>query len=72
MSEPGSIPVSAVTQARRPGLLALLLTGYAGDGAAIAVDGAVTGSFSLVRKPVRPAHLVDRIEALLAERRKGR
>ena len=72
MPEMDGLAVIRAAQERRPGLLALLLTGYAGDGAAIAVDGAVTGSFSLVRKPVRPAHLVDRIEALLAERRKGR
>ena len=51
---------------RLPGLPAILLTGYADDGVALAVDGAVTGSFSLLRKPVSALHLVDRIRALLA------
>jgi hypothetical protein len=44
----------------------VLLTGYAGDGAALAVGGAISGSFSLLRKPVSGVHLVDRVRALLA------
>jgi len=55
-------------QARRPGLPAVLLTGYAGDGAALAVSGAVSGTFSLLRKPVTGAQLTSRIAALLAAR----
>ena len=53
-------------QARRPGLPAVLLTGYAGDGATLAVGGAISGTFSLLRKPVTGTQLVDRISALLA------
>lgn len=53
-------------QERRSSLPAVLLTGYAGDGAALAVGGAISGSFSLLRKPVSGAQLVDRISALLA------
>jgi len=53
----------------RPGLPAVLLTGYAGDGAALAVGGAISGTFSLLRKPVSGTQLVDRINALLASRR---
>jgi signal transduction histidine kinase/ActR/RegA family two-component response regulator len=53
-------------QTRRPGLPAVLLTGYAGHGAQLAVGGLVSGAFSLVRKPVTAAELADRIEALLA------
>ncbi len=56
-------------QERRPGLPAVLLTGYAGDGAALAVGGAISGTFSLLRKPVSGTQLVDRINALLAARR---
>lgn len=56
-------------QERRPGLPAVLLTGYAGDGAALAVGGAISGAFSLLRKPVSGTQLVDRITALLASRR---
>jgi PAS domain S-box-containing protein len=53
-------------QERRPNLPAVLLTGYAGDGAALAVGGAISGAFSLLRKPVSGSQLVDRISALLA------
>ncbi|MEA2744178.1 MAG: hypothetical protein QOG25_2549 [Acetobacteraceae bacterium] len=56
-------------QERRPNLPAVLLTGYAGDGAELAVGGAVSGTFSLLRKPVDGTQLVDRISALLAVRK---
>jgi PAS domain S-box-containing protein len=56
-------------QEQRPGLPAVLLTGYAGDGAAMAVGGAVSGTFSLLRKPVTGTHLADQINALLASRK---
>jgi PAS domain S-box-containing protein len=62
------LAVIRAAQERRPGLPAVLLTGYAGDGAALAVGGAVTGRFSLLRKPVSGDHLVDRVRALLAGR----
>jgi signal transduction histidine kinase/ActR/RegA family two-component response regulator len=52
-------------QALRPGLPAVLLTGYAGDGAALAIGGAISGTFSLLRKPVTGVQLVDRITSLL-------
>jgi CheY-like chemotaxis protein len=56
-------------QERQPGLPAVLLTGYAGDGAALAVGGAISGAFSLLRKPVSGTQLVDRIRALLESRK---
>jgi PAS domain S-box-containing protein len=56
-------------QKRRPNLPAILLTGYARDGAALAVGGAITGSFSLLRKPVSGTQLLERINALLASRK---
>lgn len=56
-------------QEQVPNLPAVLLTGYAGDGAALAVGGALSGSFSLLRKPVSGPQLVDRINALLVSAR---
>ena len=53
-------------QSHRPGLPAVLLTGYAGHGAQLAIGDSVRGAFSLLRKPVTTAQLADRIEALLA------
>jgi DNA-binding response OmpR family regulator len=47
----------------------VLLTGYAGDGAALAVGGALSGAFSLLRKPVSGVQLVERIAALLESKR---
>jgi PAS domain S-box-containing protein len=53
-------------QERRPNLPAVLLTGNAGDGASLAVGGAISGTFSLLRKPVSGTQLGDRINAVLA------
>jgi PAS domain S-box-containing protein len=58
-----------LVQEQRSNLPAILLTGYAGDGASLAVGGAISGAFSLLRKPVSGTQLVDRINALLASRR---
>ena len=55
-------------QRRQPGLPAILLTGYAGDAAELAIGRAVDGRFALLRKPVTSAHLVDQVEALVALR----
>jgi CheY-like chemotaxis protein len=54
---------------RQPGLPAVLLTGYAGNGATLAVGGAISGTFSLLRKPVTGTQLADRINVLLASRK---
>ena len=69
LSMPGmdGLAVIRAAQERRPGLPAVLLTGYAGDGAALAVGGAVSGTFSLLRKPVSGVLLVDRVRALLVD-----
>ena len=50
---------------RRPRLPAILLTGYAGDSAGLAVGGSIRGSFSLLRKPVSGPQLTDRVATLL-------
>ena len=69
LTMPGMDGVALIraAQALRPRLPAILLTGYAGAGAALAVGGAVSGSFSLLQKPVSAVQLADRISALLAE-----
>jgi CheY-like chemotaxis protein len=67
LSMPGMDGLQLIRRAQQhePGLPAILITGYAGDGASSAVDGAMSGSFSLVQKPIRVAHLADRIESVL-------
>ena len=62
----GGLALIREAQVRRPGLPAVLLTGYAGEAAHLAVSGAPPGSFSLLRKPVSVAQLVDRIEMVRA------
>jgi PAS domain S-box-containing protein len=64
----GGLALIREAQVRRPGLPAVLLTGYAGEAAHLAVSGAPPGAFSLLRKPVSVAQLVDRIEMVLAAR----
>jgi len=67
----GGLAFIREAQVRRPGLPAVLLTGYAGDAGEadhLAVSGAPPGAFSLLRKPVSVAQLVDRIEMVLAAR----
>jgi FixJ family two-component response regulator len=50
---------------RRPRLPAILVTGYAGDAAALAVGQSVDGTFTLLRKPVTGPQLLDQVAALL-------
>ncbi len=67
LSMPGMDGVQLIQQARRrhPGLRAILMTGYAGDAASLAVSGAISGSFTLLRKPVAGPDLADRAAMLL-------
>ncbi len=67
LSMPGmdGLAVTREAQRLRPRLAAVLLTGFAGDSAALAISGAVSGSFSLLRKPVQGSQLRDRIAMLL-------
>jgi CheY-like chemotaxis protein len=46
---------------------AILLTGNAEDGTPLALEGALTRNFSLLRKPVLGADLADRIASMTAE-----
>ena len=67
LSMPGmdGIMVIREAQSRRPRLPAILLTAYAGDAATLAIGTAITGSFSLLRKPITGAQLTDRVETML-------
>jgi signal transduction histidine kinase/CheY-like chemotaxis protein len=68
LSMPGIDGLALIEQAQlhRPGLPAVLLTGYAGHGAQLPLGGSVNGPFSLIHKPVTAAELADRIEAMFA------
>ncbi|MDO9707032.1 hybrid sensor histidine kinase/response regulator [Paracraurococcus lichenis] len=65
--------VTLIREARRlrPGLPAILLTGYAGDAASLAVGQEVDGGFTLLRKPVTAAQLTDQVAALLGAQQVG-
>jgi CheY-like chemotaxis protein len=52
-------------QAQLPGLPAILLTGYSGEGTALAIGKTLSGTFTLLRKPVERTELLDRIAMLL-------
>ncbi|MFZ4407445.1 MAG: ATP-binding protein [Paracraurococcus sp.] len=62
--------VSLIRKARRlrPGLPAILITGYAGDAAALAIGQRIEDGFLLLRKPVSGAQLADQVAALLGAR----
>ena len=70
LSMPGmnGIAVIRAAQTLRAELPAVLLTGYVGDEAALAMGAAISGTYSLAHKPIGTNDLVDRIEALLAGR----
>ena len=69
MSMPGMDGLALIRRvhALRPGLPAILLTGFAGEARELAT-GAASRPFSLLRKPISVAQLIDRIEAILAAR----
>jgi CheY-like chemotaxis protein len=74
LSMPGmdGLALIRAAQLRRPGLTAILLTGFADmDAAAVAVDGSMSGTFSLLRKPIDGKLLNERV-AVLLERAAGR
>ena len=69
LSMPGMDGMALIKEAQRrnPGLPAILLTGFVTAGVAeIAVGGAISGTFSLLRKPVDGKHLAERVAVLLA------
>jgi KaiC/GvpD/RAD55 family RecA-like ATPase len=68
LSMPGMDGLALIRAARerRSGLPAVLLTGYAGGDMELAVSGAISGTFSLLRKPTRFRDLLDTVQSLLA------
>ena len=70
LAMPGLDGVALIREAQRsqPGLPAILVTGYAGEAASLAVGTALAGSFTLLRKPVTGVELADHVAALLGER----
>jgi len=68
MSMPGMDGLALIRQVHvlRPGLPAILLTGFAGEAREFATGTA--SRLSLMRKPVSVAQLIDRIEASLTAR----
>jgi PAS domain S-box-containing protein len=68
LSMPGIEGLTLIKLAHRdlPRLPAILLTGYAQDTTGMAIGGAISGTFSLLRKPVLGDELADRIASLIA------
>ncbi len=67
LSMPGMDGLTLVQeiQRRQPGLPAILLTGFATNAAEIAISGAVSGRFTLLRKPVEGPILAERAAVML-------
>ena len=67
LSMPGMDGLTLIRQAHdlRPSLPAILLTGFAGDTAALERDGVANSTYTLMRKPATAAGLRDRVSALL-------
>lgn len=67
LSMPGmdGLAVIRKAQRRQQGLPAVLLTGFITNAAEIAVSGALSGSFSLLRKPATVSQLAERVAMLL-------
>jgi signal transduction histidine kinase len=67
LAMPGMNGLRLIQEARhlRSRLPAILLTGYAEDAGSLAVGGAGSGSYSLIRKPVSGELLAGRIAAML-------
>jgi PAS domain S-box-containing protein len=67
LSMPDMDGVSLIREAqrRRAGLPAILLTGFATNATELAVGGAISGTFSLLRKPIQGQHLAERVAVLL-------
>ncbi len=70
LTMPGMNGVALIQAAQRarPGLPALLVTGHAGDMAALTLGRPITGPFAMLRKPVSAAGLLECIAALLPQR----
>jgi CheY-like chemotaxis protein len=70
-SMPGMDGMALIREAqrRKPGLSAILLTGFVTAGVAeTAIGGAISGAFSVLRKPVDGRRLAERAAALIGGR----
>ena len=67
MPEMDGMALIEEAQRRRPALPAILLTGFATNAAEIAVGGALSGTFSLLHKPVSGKQLQERLSVLLGQ-----
>ena len=67
LSMPGmdGLALIEALQQRRPGLPAILLTGFASHAADIAIGGALNGNYSLLTKPTDGERLAERVRLLL-------
>ena len=67
LSMPGMDGLALVQeiQRRHPGLPAILLTGFATNAAEIALSGALSGRFTLLRKPIEGTLLAERVAVML-------
>ena len=74
LSMPGmdGLTLIKLTHREHPRLPAILLTGYAQDTMGLAISGATSATFSLLRKPVLGDELADRIASLIAIPATGR
>jgi PAS domain S-box-containing protein len=74
LAMPGMPGPAVIEAARRlrPGLPAILLTGYAGDALMRAAGAAPRDTYSLLRKPVDGALLVERVALLMEDAAAGR
>ena len=54
-------------QLQRPGVPAILLTGFANKAAEIAVGGTLNGAFTLLHKPIDGQVLSERVDAMLSK-----
>ncbi|WP_376091981.1 response regulator [Roseomonas sp. CCTCC AB2023176] len=68
LNMPGMNGIDLIRRLRAAGTAVptVLLTGNAEDGASLALEGALTQSFSMMRKPVLGAELADRLASLAA------
>ncbi|MCW2285989.1 PAS domain S-box-containing protein [Rhodoblastus acidophilus] len=69
LSMPGMDGMTLIraAQERRKRLPTILLTGYVGDAAALAIGSQARGSVCLLRKPITGSELADRVAAILEQ-----
>ena len=66
MSGMNGLDLLRTVQAANPDLPSFMLTGHAGDLEAALRDSGLTGRFTLLRKPIRPAQLATAVAATLS------